>query len=548
MDSAPKETERLKALNNLNILDTEKEPRFDRITKLASHLFSLPFSGLSFRDDKRVWFKSVQGLQIQEVVKNEFFLPEFKDGDIFIVEDAYEDGRFKDLAIVKEGPKLRFYAAVPITTPDGYIAGELFVSDRISRKFSSLERDFLKDLSFWVNSELYQNLKLNKFQEDGKALQEQLIAKNRELEEEKALYNAMLGNIGDGVIGVNDRGEIIFVNDPVYDMTGFSQVELIGKPLWFSLKTLGKDSLEVPVNKTPIRNALYQNKKIVSNDYFFLKKDGTKFPVAMTATPVIAYQAVIGGVVVFRDISKEKEVDRMKTEFISLASHQLRTPLSAMKWFAELLLDDSQNLTEEQRGLLENIYQSNERMIELVNALLNISRIESGRIIIEPKPTELGKLVNEVIQELQPKIGEKNQNLAISVHQQLPIVNLDPKLIRHVYMNLLTNAIKYTPPEGEIVVMISRSGDDVVSQVSDNGYGIPQRQQGQVFSKFFRADNILKVETDGTGLGLYLTKAIVESSGGKIWFKSDERKGTTFWLSLPIKGIPPKKGEVSIDT
>ena len=544
-----KERKRLIALTSLNLLNTPKEERFEIITRLASKIFAVPVAGISLVDAQKVWFKSIQGLDhLTEDRSTSFSNAVVLKEEMVIIEDTLQNEEFKSNPYVTDGPKIRFFAGVPIRASDLSVVGSLFLADRLPRKFSDLEVSTLKDLSTWVDVEFLRSSLTYQISLEQKKIQEELVSKNRELAEEKAMDDAMLANIGDGVVGINDRGEIIFTNQQVEYMTGLKQDELIGKPIWYSIKMFDKDDKEVSVNERPIRNALFLKKKIESTNYFFVRRDGSKFPVSITATPVIVFDRVIGGVDVFRDITKEKEIDRMKTEFISLASHQLRTPLSAMKWFCEILLDrDAGDLNKEQEELLTNIYQSNERMIQLVNTLLNISRIESGRIIIDPKPTDLRKLLDEVILEVRPRFDKKKQHLAISIHKNLPLVNIDPRLIRHVYMNLLTNAIKYTPDGGEIVIIISVKNGEVVSQVSDSGYGIPRRQHEQVFKKFFRAENVIKIETEVTGFGRYLTKAIVESSGGRIWFESDEGKGTTFWFAVPLSGSVQKEGEVTID-
>lgn len=377
----------------------------------------------------------------------------------------------------------------------------------------------------------------------------QAVIESRRLAEAKARQEAILGSIGDGVIAVSDKGEITYANNQALAMLGLAEEAILGKHLIHAIKLVNGDGLPVEAEKHPMHLALLKGQKVTDDSYFFKAAAGSHFPVAITASPVFLQNALIGGVLVFRDITRIKEVDRMKTEFISLASHQLRTPLSAMKWFSEILLSgDSGPLNEEQKKMVQNIYLSNERMIELVNGLLNISRIESGRLIIDPRPTDLTELVNEVLTELTPKINQKKHKVALSVHSSLPQINIDPHLIRHVYMNLLTNSIKYTPEGGEIHIIISKTKDSLLSQISDNGYGIPQAQQEKVFQKFFRAENAIKAETDGTGLGLYLVKSIVEASGGHIWFKSEEAKGTTFWFSLPLSGSPAKQGEVSINS
>jgi PAS domain S-box-containing protein len=470
--------------------------------------------------------------------------------------------------ILETSPSMATMLGFTETELDGKSIQELIVSDeegafptiihaleterRVSFENRMVAKDGTNKWVSWVASKAEDPaylLLVGKDVTNEKKTQTELRSQNRRIEEAKARNEAVLASIGDGVVVVSDKGEVIFINKSALNILNTTVENVLGKHLIRAISATDEEGNPLAAENHPMQESLMRGRKITSRDICFLKSDGKKFPVSATAAPVSLQGVLIGGVLVFRDITHEKEVDRMKTEFISLASHQLRTPLSAMKWFSEMLISgDAGQLTPDQLEMVQNIYKSNERMVDLVNSLLNISRIESGRIIIDPRPTDLKQLLDEVLLELTPKIQKKNHHVAVSIHSNLPPINIDPKLIRHVYMNLLTNSIKYTPDNGEINVMISHSGDELISQVSDNGYGIPQEEQGKVFNKFFRAENIVKVETDGTGLGLYLLKSIVEASGGKIWFESEVGKGTTFWFSLPMNGSTAKEGEVTISS
>lgn len=371
----------------------------------------------------------------------------------------------------------------------------------------------------------------------------------RRLALENQRDEALIESMSEGVIAIDGQLNVVLINSVATELLQIpSREEVIGsafsesKYIFFTA-----DDKPLEADAHPGREVL-KNGKPVSEIYMFHRPDDKKVLLHVDTNPVVVDEKIVGAIVLLRDVTKEKEVDRMKTEFISLASHQLRTPLSAIKWYTEMLLSgDAGKLSDEQNEFAKSVYDSSERMIALVNSLLNISRIESGRIIIDPKPTDLNELVSGIVADLKAKIEERNQTLIISVHKDLPKVNLDPRMISQVYMNLLTNAIKYTPKGGEISVFVSTKDGMILSQVTDNGYGIPKSQHSKMFQKFFRAENIVKVETDGTGLGLYLIKAIVESSGGKIWFESEEGKGTTFWFTIPLSGMKPKEGEVTLD-
>lgn len=441
-----------------------------------------------------------------------------------------------------------FLAALPILA--ALIVGVL-VSGGIARSLSKIKSGAQR----MANGDFSQKIQVASHDEVGQVasmfnqMSDRLRDSYRRLALEKQRDEALLESISEGMIAIDENGRILLVNNVAISLLELpSREQTEGMSLFDAYTLYTTEDKPLPKSQQPASVTLASG-QTTSDIFTFKRSDDKKILVNVSASPVILEQKTVGAIILLRDVTKEKEIDRMKTEFISLASHQLRTPLSAIKWYTEMLLSgDAGKLNEDQTDFAKSVYESSERMIDLVNSLLNISRIESGRIIVDPKPTDLEALVSGIVTDLKAKTEERNQTLIISVHKDLPNINLDPRLIGQVYMNLLTNAIKYTPKGGEISVFISKKDDQVVSQVTDNGYGIPKSQHDKVFQKFFRAENIVKVETDGTGLGLYLIKAIIESSGGKIWFDSEEGKGTTFWFTLPLTGMKPKEGEVTLDS
>lgn len=283
---------------------------------------------------------------------------------------------------------------------------------------------------------------------------------------------------------------------------------------------------------------------------YFQPENGDRFPATIAVAPIQPEGGdIIGAVMVFRDVTQEKQLDEAKTEFVSLASHQLRTPLSTIAWYAEMLLSgDAGELAEDQRDFLQEIYDSNQRMIDLVNALLNVSRMELGTFVVDPEPVDVSAVARDTISELKPKIQSADVNLNTDFADDLPAVPADPDLLGIIFQNLLSNAIKYTPAGGDAILRIDKDDDRLLINMEDSGVGIPESQQDKIFTKLFRADNAQELEADGTGLGLYIVKSILDHAGGDIWFESTEGEGTTFFVMLPLSGMEPKEGSRELES
>ena len=364
---------------------------------------------------------------------------------------------------------------------------------------------------------------------------------NRTVFEQQAEAEALFTSIGDGAISTDEFGRITRVNPVAQEILGFTEDQLVGE--WFPKKivALGPDGGTVNLIDRPITKAFLTGRSI-SEKMLYVRGNGQTIPVSISVSPILLDGKPLGAVEVFRDITLEEEVDRMKSEFISLASHQLRTPLSAIKTYSHMLVDGYMGeITPTQKKSLRTIISGANRMNELISTLLNITRIESGTIAVTPKVVQLERLLDDITKEVSMMAIDKAIEVKTKFVGKSPItLKTDALILKEIITNLVSNAIKYTPENGKVVITVQKRTKDVLITVKDTGWGIPKQSQDQIFSKFFRAPNIVRRETTGTGLGLYLVKGLIDTLGGSIRFKSTEGAGTTFYLTIANAKTPRK--------
>lgn len=362
-------------------------------------------------------------------------------------------------------------------------------------------------------------------------------------------FKLAVDNASDQVIITDPEGIVIYGNRAVEVITGFKPEEALGKKAGSLWKTpMLKDYYE------KLWDTIKNKKEVFISEILNKRKNGQSYIANISISPVLdTNNEVLYFVAIEHDITKEKEIDKAKTEFVSLASHQLRTPLSSINWYTEMLLaGDAGDINEEQTKYLNEVAIGNKRMISLVDSLLNVSRLDLGTFIVELENVDVIEMAKSVISEMRSQITMKNIKIEESYGDGVKNFNADKKLLRMVMQNLLSNAVKYTSQEGKVELNIKyvkggetfgekiMIGDYLTFIVSDSGIGIPINQQNKMFSKLFRADNARESETEGTGLGLYIIKSIIDQSGGNVWFKSEEKKGTTFYVIFPIDGMKNK--------
>jgi len=365
-----------------------------------------------------------------------------------------------------------------------------------------------------------------------------LALKMREVLQEKEKTSAVLASVADGVYVVDTSGHIILWNRAAEVITGYNRETMVGKDCYGPGD--GDDDDSSPFCATA--STVSEGFSSTGYEVLISGKDGRRMWLSVSAAPIRDTDGAIAGIVhVFRDISEYKEIDRMKSDFVATVSHELRTPLTSILGFSKTLLRTDASFSDASRkSFLLEIVREGERLARLIEDVLSVSRIEAGNLRLDLKPVVASPTVSQVVKSVARLTSI--HDFVIEVPEDLPRVNADPDKLYQVMLNLVVNAIKYSPDGGPITVTASRSGENVLFEVEDMGVGISAEHLPHVFERFYRAA-LGKGAAAGTGLGLYVSKSLIEQMGGRIWVESEVDQGSRFYFELPIAAAAEATGE-----
>ena len=449
-----------------------------------------------------------------------------------LVADIREDERW----VHRPGKEftMRSVVAAPLSLGGGDILGVLVLGHPSPGHFTPEHLQLITAATPQIamsvnNSDLYAFI-TDQADQLGAALQAQ--------QEEAAKNRAVLESIADGVLVLDHNGRVLLVNPTAEELLGFAAMALEGEHF---RHMLGLGETEV---HRELSQALYSEllKRLdIGEDVGPTMESSVRLQagtrvLAVTLAPlIVAPGGTPGLVAALRDISREAEVERLKNEFISTVSHELRTPMTSIKGYTDLLfLGMAGGLTDAQRNFLKIIKSNADRLTALVNDILDISRIETGRMRLTIGALDLGQIVSQTVVSFQGQYREKGLNLIWEEPRDLPDVRGDAARVAQVLSNLIANAWQYTPAGGTVTVSVEAVDGFLQTDISDTGIGISPDDVGRIFDRFFRADHPMVQEAEGTGLGLSIVRMFVEMLGGAIWVESEPGQGTTFSFTLPL--------------
>jgi two-component system, OmpR family, phosphate regulon sensor histidine kinase PhoR len=343
----------------------------------------------------------------------------------------------------------------------------------------------------------------------------------------KKAQETIIESLSDGVAGVDNNQKIVMANSPFEKTCGMPKDKIIGQPIDTVLKIYADDTA------LPYEKYSQPAESNVRNGLKLIGPHGD-IPLSITLAPFM-FAGKKGSLITIHNLSQEQQLEEMKVDFVSMAAHELRTPLTAIRGYASLLqMHYSSHLENTAKELLTRLIVSTTNLANLIDNLLSVSRIERNSMIVDTKPIDLPIILNDIFESFKQQAQTKHQTYTLSMPETLPKVMADPFRIGQVFINLIANAINYTPEAGAISINVQNKETYLEIAVQDSGEGIPPEALPRLFTKFFRVSGSLEQGSKGTGLGLYITKSIVEMHHGKIWAESTVNKGSIFTFTLPI--------------
>lgn len=373
-------------------------------------------------------------------------------------------------------------------------------------------------------------------------INEELQKEKDEVTADKNRLTVILSGITDGVVAVDPDRKIVSLNQAAESLFGLKADQIIGQRINEVINVfVNKDRVDVdiycPIEPDKSQQTVFQKNNLRIEILPELNSEQKQvFADIMTGNITSGSKSNLGAILTFHNVTKEAELEEMKLDFVSMAAHELRTPLTSIKGYLSVFMQENKGkFNEEQMGFLNRINIASQELSALIENLLNVSKIERHHLSVTLDSLDWVANIKQVIDELLPRANERKIEMKfIEPTAAIPKVKADKLRINEVIANLLSNAIAYTPSGGKVEISVRVQGEEVITSVQDNGQGIPKEAIVHLFTKFFRVSGVLEQGSKGNGLGLYISKAIVEMHHGKIWVESEVGKGSNFSFSLPI--------------